>query len=270
MGSAPSVVTIDLGILERNALLLRQLIPRPTKFCAVLKNNAFGHGIGPVSRAIAAHVDMLGVVDNWEIQEIRNAGVHLPILRVRCASPDEVAEAGANVEEMIASLEAATLFSAIGVAQGRSINVHIFVNIGENRMSFNLPYDMEDVLASVRLPNLNVVGIMGHFACAADLSITRSQLEYFLSIADAIDAAVSKAKGATVRLTRHVANTQAAVSMPESHLGMVRIGGGLFGQEANVIPLGLRPAFTWSTRVSLVRRVPAGTAIGYGMAYAVE
>jgi alanine racemase len=270
MGSAPSVVTIDLGTLERNASLLRNFVPRPTKFCAVMKNNAFGHGIGPVSRAIAPHVDMLGIVDNWEVQEIRNAGVTLPILRVRCASPDEVAEAGPGVEEMIASLEAAQAFSAIGAASGRMINVHIFVNIGENRMSFNLPYDMEDLLASVKLPNLNVVGIMGHFACAGDLGVTASQLEYFMSVSVAVESAVSTAKGAPLRLIRHVANTQAAISMPESHLDMVRIGGGLFGQESNVIPLGLKPAFTWSTRVSLVRRVPAGTAVGYGMAYSVE
>ncbi len=171
---------------------------------------------------------------------------------------------------MLASYEAASLFSAIAGARGKIITAHIFVNIGENRMCFNLPFDMEDIVSSVMLPNINVVGIMGHFACAGDLETTRSQQGYFTSVADAIEQAISKAKGVSVRLLRHVANTQAAVTLPESHLGMVRIGGGLFGQEENVIPLGLRPAFTWSTRVSLVRRIPAGTAIGYGMAFLVD
>lgn len=202
--------------------------------------------------------------------EIRNAGVHKPILRVRCASPDEVAEAGPNVEEMIASYEAASLFSAVCGALGRTVNVHLFVNIGENRMSFNLPYDMEDVLSCARLPHINIVGIMGHFACAGDPVVTGSQLEYFTSVANALEQAVGTAKGVPLRLLRHVANTHAALTMPESHLDMVRVGGGLFGQESNVIPLGLRPAFTWSTRVALVRRVPAGTAVGYGMAYPVD
>ncbi len=100
--------------------------------------------------------------------------------------------------------------------------------------------------------------------------MSASQLEYFTSIANVLQTALGTVKGATLRLVRHVANTHAALTMPDSHLDMVRIGGGLFGQESNVIPLGLRPAFTWSTRVALVRRVPAGTVIGYGMAYPVE
>ena len=68
--------------------VLRGLLPRSTKFCAVVKNNAFGHGVGPVASAVARHVDMFGVVDNWEAHEIRHMGIKHPILRVRCASPD--------------------------------------------------------------------------------------------------------------------------------------------------------------------------------------
>jgi alanine racemase len=84
-----------------------------------------------------------------------------------------------------------------------------------------------------------------------------------------VEAALSHRRGAPVKLLRHVANTQAALTMPEAHLDMVRIGGGIFGQEDNIKPLTLRPAFTWTTHVSIVRRVPRGSSLGYGLAYKV-
>ncbi len=267
---SPSVISIDLGVLDRNVALLRAMVSKSAKFCAVLKNNAFGHGIGPVALAIARHVDMFGVVDNWEAKEIRSLGLQTPILRVRCASPDEVLESVEGVEEVLASYEAASLFSSIAVACGRVIKCHIFVNVGENRFCYNLPADLKDIVQSSLLPGIEVVGVMAHFACASELELTRSQLALFLQQAATVEDALSAALGRPVKLLRHTANTQAAISLPESHLDMVRIGGGLFGQEANVKPLGLRPAFTWTTCVSLVRRVPAGTSVGYGMAFTLS
>jgi alanine racemase len=269
-GVPSSTVTVDLRQLDRNAQVLRSIVPRSTKFCAVVKNNAFGHGVGPVARSVARHVDMFGVVDNWEAHEIRGMGISHPILRVRCASPAEVMEAPPGVEEPIGSLEGARFASEIGAKLGRPINVHLFVNIGENRMSFNLPGEMEDLMAGSLLPYVNVVGIMAHFAVASDLTLSRAHLAHFIRMADTVEQALSKAKGASVKLTRHVANTQATLTFPESRLDMVRIGGGIFGQEDNIKPLHLRPAFTWTTHVSVVRRVPKGSSLGYGMAYQVR
>ncbi len=157
-----STVTVDLRELERNARVLRGVISRDAKVCAVVKNNAFGHGVGEVSRAVGKHVDMFGVVDNWEAQAIRDAGVNHPILRVRCASPGEVASAPPGVQEPIGSLEGAQLASEIGRARGFPVPVHLFVNIGDNRMSFNLPQELGDLVEGSLLPFVDVVGIMAH------------------------------------------------------------------------------------------------------------
>ena len=157
-----STVTVDLRELERNARVLRGVISRDAKVCAVVKNNAFGHGVGEVSRAVGKHVDMFGVVDNWEAQAIRDAGVNHPILRVRCASPGEVASAPPGVQEPIGSLEGAQLASDIGRARGFPVAVHLFVNIGDNRMSFNLPQELGDLVEGSLLPFVDVVGIMAH------------------------------------------------------------------------------------------------------------
>ncbi len=99
-GAPPSTVTIDLAELDRNARILRGVVPAATRVCAVVKNNAFGHGIGRVAEAISRHVDMFGVVDNWEAHEIRSVGIRHPILRVRCASPAELYDAPHGVEEV--------------------------------------------------------------------------------------------------------------------------------------------------------------------------
>lgn len=264
-----STVTVDLRELERNARVLRGVISRDAKVCAVVKNNAFGHGVGEVSRAVGKHVDMFGVVDNWEAQAIRDAGVNHPILRVRCASPGEVASAPPGVQEPIGSLEGAQLASDIGRARGFPVAVHLFVNIGDNRMSFNLPQELGDLVEGSLLPFVDVVGIMAHFALASDLAVSRAHLAHFLSMVTEVEGALSARKGAPVKLLRHVANTQASLTMPEAHLDMVRIGGGIFGQEDNVKPLTLRPAFTWTTSVSIVRKVPKGSSLGYGLAYKV-
>ncbi len=108
------------------------------------------------------------------------------------------------------------------------------------------------------------------FAIASDLEVSKSHLAQFSLMVEAVEKELSARKGSPVRLLRHVANTQAALTMPESQLDMVRIGGGMFGQEDNVTPLGLQPAFTWTTNVSIVRNVPRDSSLGYGMAYKVE
>jgi alanine racemase len=166
-----STVTVDLVELERNARVLRGLISKGTKVCAVVKNNAFGHGVGEVSRALMPHVDMLGVVDNWEAQEIRDMGVTLPILRVRCASPIEVLTAPEGMHEPVGSLEGARVASSVGTARGIPVPVHLFVNIGDNRMSFNLPGEMEDLIAGSLLPFVDVVGIMAHVSLGPPTSL---------------------------------------------------------------------------------------------------
>ena len=181
----------------------------------------------------------------------------------------QVLDAPIGVEEPIGSLEGAMFASQIGASLGRPINVHLFVNIGENRMSFNLPKEMDDMLKGSLLPNVNVVGIMAHFAVASDVTVSRQHLAHFLTMANTVEHALSAATGRPVKLVRHVANTQATLTMPEARLDMVRIGGGIFGQEDNVKPLHLRPSFTWTTHVSVVRSVPKGTSLGYGMAYKV-
>jgi alanine racemase len=171
---------------------------------------------------------------------------------------------------VLASYEAASLLSSIAVSKGRVVKCHIFINVGDNRMCYNTQTDMQDIVRSSLLPGIDVVGIMAHFACASNLDVTREQLALFLQQAATVEDALSVACGRPVKLLRHTANTQATLSLPESHLDMVRIGGGLFGQEDNVKPLGLRPAFAWTTCVSLVRRVPAGTSVGYGMAFTLS
>ncbi len=71
---------------------------------------------------------------------------------------------------------------------------------------------------------------MAHFAIAADLDLSRQHLATFLSMADEVETITRRILGNDVKLVRHVANTQATLTLAESHLDLVRIGGGVFGQ----------------------------------------
>jgi alanine racemase len=120
----------------------------------------------------------------------------------------------------------------------------------------------------VQEAGLEVEGLFTHFARSEEDEVTtKEQLGLFLEAAEAISAA-----GVTPRL-RHAANSGATILHPDSHLDLVRPGIALYGIEPGPgvgTHLGLRPALTWRSRVSAVKRLVAGEAISYGHRYRLE
>lgn len=261
-------VTINLRAYKNNVRVFRNLLPARTRLCAVVKADAYGHGLEAIApAAIEAGADVLGFVDNWEAECIRALGIEAPILRLRPCLGDEADEAIAwDVHEIVGSFESAELLSALGRRTGRRIPIHLKVDVGISRAGFSLPSQRDEIERSASLPGLRVVGVMTHFPCADDENseITLTQLADFNQILESLKDHLPD------ECVLHAANSAAITRFPAAALDMARVGIFLYGLRASPdmpMPRGVEPVMSWTTRVALVREVPAGATVGYGMTH---
>jgi len=261
-------VCIDLRAFETNIRFFRSLLASPCRLCAVVKADAYGHGLkllAPV--ALEAGADCLGIVDNWEAELIRNLNLSGPLIRLRPATAEEVREAAAwGIEEVVGSYESACAFAQLGRDRRTPVPVHLKLDIGINRMSFSFPHHREIIEQVCRMEGLAVRGVMTHFLVSDedDLTVTLDQLNRFERETRALAPCLPS--GTLI----HAANSAACLRIPQSRLSMVRLGIALYGQNPSPcvkLPPVLQPVMSWKTRIVLIRTVPQASTIGYGMTY---
>lgn len=235
---------------------------------AVVKADGYGHGAVQVSRAaIRSGATCLGVSSPEEGEELRKAGLDIPIIVLGLIQPEEAYKSiGLMLEQTICSLELASALDQEARKATTRVNVHVKVDTGMGRIGI-LP---EDTLAFVRkirrFKNLNLKGIFSHFSSAddADKTFARRQLEIFNRLIREIDdAGIHIPK-------KHIANSAAILDLPESYLDLVRPGIMLYGLYPSPHvsrSLKLRPAMTLRTKISYVKSVPAGTPVSYGCTF---
>ena len=259
---------IDLGAVQDNVHALRGLLHKGTRLLAVVKADAYGHGAVAVARAaLDAGAASVGVATIDEGIELRAAGIRAPILLLGYTPPEEA-------ETVVAHGLAATVFQpetarALSAAAGRAglpVRVHLKIDTGMGRIGVAPSRALALARELSALGGVVLEGCCTHFATAdqLDLEPARVQLKTFLTVLRRLeDAGVPPG-------IRHAANSAAVLALPEAELDMVRPGIALYG-----IPpashLGervrLRPAMRLRARVSHVKRVEAGTPIGYGHVY---
>jgi len=241
--------------------VLRSLIPKTTRLLAVIKANAYGHGLVPVARELAAcGVDFLGVANVAEGSSLRAAGVQLPILLLSATLPEEVAEAvGSKLTLTVSSLEEGRRIAAIARKLRQRAACHFKIDTGMGRLGCWYPQAREELAHLRRLPDLDLTGLCTHFASADDdAPLTRAQWKtitpFFAENCD---------------LLCHAANSPAVTRRYGFDADMVRAGLGLYGVLAHAADpsFTLRPALTWKTRVCLLRRIDAGRTVSYGATY---
>jgi len=242
----------------------------PAPVMAVVKANGYGHGAVPAAQAaVRGGADWLGVVHVAEALEVRRAGIDVPLLCLMAIGTDDHAAAiAANVDLAAGSTDMVRRLAAAAEVAGRSARLHLKADTGLSRGGAT-PADWPQVLAAARAAEADgsivVAGVWSHFASAdepgnpsidAQLSVFKEAL------------AVAEYAGVTPQV-RHIANTAAALDVPQARYDLVRIGGGCYGLAT--LPGGpppwLRPAMTLRARLALVKRVPAGTGVSYGHRY---
>ena len=263
----PVWAEIDLGALRHNIRALASLAGS-AELMGVVKGYAYGHGNPECAEAmVGAGASRLGVARVAEALHLRDAGIEVPI-HVFSEPPPEAATALVEnkLTPTVYTDAFASALSAAAVERDATVPVHLKVDTGMHRVGV-LADDLDDALRHLRsLPGLEIEGVWSHLAVAEvpDHPFTRKQLDLFSEISEKVSAA-----GLDVRY-RHIANSAATMSLPESHLDLIRCGiasYGLWPGPALEGSLDLRPVMTLRTRISLAKQVPAGDALSYGLQY---
>ena len=260
-----STIEIDLEGLRHNLAQVRNLVGQSTSILAVVKSDAYGHGMAEVALELENQgVQYLGVSTCREGVTLRKKGIKAPILMLLGLEKDEFSIAiQHSLTPVLYRSDVANGISSAALAAGIQVPVHLKVDTGMGRLG--VPYsEAENFFKSIKsLRGIRVEGLLSHFASADehDKSFSNLQLERFRQV-----LAQAENIGLTFHYT-HIANSAGVIDLPDSYLQLVRPGLMLYGappsQELHH-PVSLRPVMTLKTRVLQLKEVGSGSPIGYG------
>jgi alanine racemase len=261
--------SVDLDAISGNIAALRKHVA-PAAMMAVVKANGYGHGAVPAARAaVRGGADWLGVVHVTEALELRRAGIDVPVLCLMAiGSADHSAAIAAGIDLAAGSVAMMQRIAAAAKVAGRAARVHLKADTGLSRGGATAA-DWPSLLAAAsqarRDGSVEITGLWSHFASADDPGNPSIEAQ-LAAFKEALAAAESAGVTAPVR---HIANTAAALDVPEARYDLVRVGGGCYGLATlpGGAPGWLPPAMTLRARLALVKRVPAGTGVSYGHRY---
>jgi alanine racemase len=257
-------LTVDLAAVTENVRLLRRRTE--ATLMAVVKADGFGHGAVDVARtAVAAGVGWLGVTSVDEAVALRDAGLRVPVLS--WLNPVDTDFGAAVRRDVDLAAPSRDHLDAIAGAAGLA-RVHLHLDTGMARDGAE-PGAWLDLCRQARAAEqdgrIRVVGVMGHLACAETPGHLANAAGRRL-----FEWGVATARGAGLRpALRHLAASAAALTDPRSHFDLVRVGAALVGID----PTGttaLRAGLRLTAPIVALRRVPAGTPVGYGHAWRAQ
>ena len=257
-------VEVNLNAISNNIKLVKS--KTQAQILAVVKADAYGHGLIPVAKcAVDAGATWLGVALLEEAILLREAGIKVPIISWLTPPSSDFKQAiELDIDLAIPSLKHLEVIVAAGKALRKKPRVHIEVDTGMTRGG--LLGEWPEFLIAAKGADIEVVGFWSHFARAdePDEIANQSQmLEFESKLAELI------ATGITPKYI-HLANSAATLTNPNSHKNIVRLGIAMYGLSPDVNILGssqnleLESAMTLKAEIHLVKRVPAGSPVGYG------
>lgn len=261
-------LSVDLSALRHNYRQLRRRLSPGVKLLAVVKADAYGHGLVPAARTLAASgAEYLGVASLEEGLALRQEGLTIPILLLMGIVPRESqAAVAADLEVVLYRPDVALALEAAARSLGKKARVHLKVDTGMGRLGV-MPQEVPPFLESVKnSPHLEVLGLISHLAMAdsPDNNYTKKQLEVFLALLNA-----ARGQGWDLPYS-HIANSAALMEFPEAHFGMARPGISLYGSPpspARAWGVDLKPVMSFTTQVLQLKRLPPGHNISYGGTY---
>lgn len=260
---------IDCRAIEKNYRLSRSLIAPKTKLLAVVKSNAYGHGLVDFAKELERlGADWFGVDSVMEGLALRREGIKAPILVLGYTLPDKFTEAAENnISLTVSNFE--TLKALEKSHFSKPLKIHIKVDTGMHRQGFLLK-EQKALSAKLKAQNskFTIEGLFTHFAAAKNPAFpeyTKKQIAEFEQWRNAF-------KKAGFLPICHASATAGAMIFPEANFDMVRIGIGLYGlwpaKEIESYFTGriyLTPALSWKTIISEIKELPKGAKIGYDL-----
>lgn len=262
-----TVATIDLDALEWNIGVIRRRTPGKA-ILAMVKANAYGHGMIPISRALQAYgVEMLGTALVDEALLLRTAGISIPIMVLTPVEPHEcLAAAEHDLITVACDLSQIRALGEAATSLGKQAEVHLYIDTGMHREGFR-PHDATVAAEAIRsIPGIRLTGICTHFATADDPNspFLREQLSTFNEVRKQCESV-----GCTFA-TVHAANTGAMWQSEQTHFSMVRPGLSLYGYASpGNEAMTLRPVMSLASRIISIRRAWPGETVSYGRRYMV-
>ncbi|HKZ30742.1 MAG TPA: alanine racemase [Vicinamibacteria bacterium] len=259
----PTYATVSLSRLRANLAAVKAHVGA-SKVMAILKANAYGHGLEAVARCLASQADAFGVALVEEGIALRGLGIENPILVMGGIWTRQIPlflEHGLTFT--VPSLARLADIEQAAAARGRKARVHLKIDTGMERIGIHHYSALPLLEAAARSPHVEIEGIYSHFANAdaEDLAPTRLQLERFHEVLRFYE------RHSLPPPLRHIANSAALLRLPDTHLDMVRPGILLYGVypfEAAPRTLEVKPALAWHSRVVYFKVVEPGNPVSYG------
>lgn len=270
MNNLRTRIEVDKKAFQNNLAQILKLIPEKTRFMAVIKSNAYGHGLTLAAKLFAEYRIQnsklwFGVDSIVEALRLRREGIRNPILVLGYTLPSRIPEAASkDITLTVSSFES---LKALLQTKNKPV-FHLKIDTGMHRQGFQ-PEEIQKLVGFLKKKNLAPQGIYTHFAAAKDIAyptITLRQLAQFKK------AAAQFKRAGFGNLILHAAASGGTLLFPESRLDMVRIGIALYGYWPSLEAkthlkdkIKLQPILSWKTIVGEVKTIPAGSCVGYDL-----
>jgi alanine racemase len=267
----PTAVTVNLSRITANYRGIETAVS-PAKVMAVLKANAYGHGLVDIARhVVSLGAPYLGVAFLEEGILLREAGINTPILVMGGILGNQIPLfLQHNLTLTASSVDKLTQIDAAAKTMAVTAKVHLKIDTGMERIGVHY-YSADTLLeAALFCEHCNVEGLYSHFATsdAADLTFARNQLERFNQV-----LAFYEKRGLPRPPLCHMANSGAILQLPEAHFDMVRAGivlYGVFPSAETQQTIAVRPALSWKSHVVYFKVVKPGHPVSYGSTWQTD
>jgi alanine racemase len=252
---------IDGSALRHNLSVVRSRIPQETKLIAVVKANAYGHGLVPVAKELVkGGADLLGVSNVEEAAELRAAGLATtPILLLSACLPAEFPRAiECRAWPTISTYEEARRLNAAAQKSGRRAIAHFKIDTGMGRLGLWGAEAIQELKRAEQLPAVEIEAVCTHFS-SADEDPERTEEQW---------TELMRWRPHFAEKALHVANSATLWRKTVYACSFVRVGLALYGlPPMPFLRRLLRPVMSWKTRITLLRHLSAGRTVSYGATY---
>ena len=269
-----AVAEINLNAIESNLKFIKG--KTNAQVLAVVKADAYGHGLIPISKSvIEAGADWLGTALLEEAVTLRENGIKVPIIAWLTPCGEDFKSAiNLNIDLSISSLEVLNEIIDSSAQLGKKPRLHIEIDTGMSRGGVGDDWDsfVVEVSKLVKEDKISLVGVWSHFA-RADEPLEKMNSQQLSIFTDRVTKLINSSIKPEFL---HIANSAAALTFKDSHKNIIRWGIGLYGLSPDVnnmgdsISIGLKPAMKLKAKLNLVKKVKSGSTVGYGATAVVK
>lgn len=256
-----SWITLNKAQFFFNADYIKKQIGAQVKLAAVIKSNAYGHGLLQIAQLCqeSISIDVLVVFSLQDALLLSERGILKPIIAMGIFDVPLQEIAGKNIDIIIHNYFFAEQIVAHAHQFKQKLRVHLKFDTGMTRLGF-FSEELLNIVSLLKMSEyISIVGICSHFAESEnkDVTFTLLQLHHFKNLFAQLN---------TIEYV-HISNTAGTLNFEEARYSMVRCGGGLYGLDLPSPSLPLKPIISWKSRIVELQTIGPGSSVGYGRTF---